>query len=111
MPFDPFENVETIDKERREAVNKSIRTISVEELKKLGESIFDSPDHPWRDTFYRLITEHPGGTFYRAEAGDGIILIYCQDEDKGLWCLPGSGVGILPPEGHRMLRDAITKPH
>jgi hypothetical protein len=109
MPFDPFENIETIDKERREAVNKSIRPISVEELKKLGQSIFDSSGEPWPDTFYRLIAEHPGGMFYQAEAGQGIILIYCQDEDKGLWYLPGSGMGILPPEAHQMLRDAIAK--
>ena len=99
MPFDPFEDIESIHKKRRESINKSIRRISVEELKKFGESTFDSPDHPWRDTFYRLIAEHPGGTFYQAEAGEGVILIYCQDEDKGLWCLPGSGMGILSPAG------------
>ena len=51
MPFEKFEDAEAIDNERRKAIAKSIRIISVEELKKLGEEIFDSPDRPWRQTF------------------------------------------------------------
>jgi hypothetical protein len=46
MTFEKFEGAEAIDNERRKAIAKSIRTISVEELKKLGEEIFDSPDRP-----------------------------------------------------------------
>ena len=46
MPFEKFEDAEAIDNERRKAIAKSIRIISVEELKKLGEEIFDSPDRP-----------------------------------------------------------------
>ena len=49
MPFEKFEDVQAIDNERRKAIANSIRIISVEELKKLGEEIFDSPDRPWRD--------------------------------------------------------------
>jgi len=48
MPFEKFEDAETIDNERRKAIAKSIRIISVDELRKLGEEIFDSPDRPWR---------------------------------------------------------------
>src|SRR4029453_10453471 len=48
---------------RRKAIAKSIRIISVEELKKLGEEIFDKPDRPWRQTFLLLIAENPGATF------------------------------------------------
>ena len=44
MPFEKFEDAEAIDDERRKAIASSIRIISVEELKKLGEEIFDSPD-------------------------------------------------------------------
>lgn len=46
MPFEKFENAEAIDKERRKAIVKSIRIISVEELLKLGEEMFDDPDRP-----------------------------------------------------------------
>jgi hypothetical protein len=93
MPFDKFVDIETINKERRKAITKSIRIISVEELKKLGEEIFDSPDRPWRQTFLSLIAEHPGATFYHASAGEGVIFLYSRDQDKGLWYLPGSGMG------------------
>jgi len=109
MPFDNFKDFEAISEERRKAVRKSIRTISVEELKKLGEQIFDSPDHPWRETFFRLITEHPGAAFYHAAAGEGVIFIYCQDEDKGLWCLAGSGMGPLSATGRQIMKEAIAQ--
>jgi hypothetical protein len=66
MPFDKFVDIETITKERSKAIEKSIRTISIEELKKLGEEIFHYPEDPWRLTLLRLIEEHPAGTFYHA---------------------------------------------
>ena len=50
MPFEKFEAVRAIDNERRKAIAKSIRIISVEELRKLGEEMFDEPDRPWRQT-------------------------------------------------------------
>jgi len=39
MPFEKFD-LENLDKERRKAIAKSIRTVSVEELKKLGGEVF-----------------------------------------------------------------------
>ena len=111
MPFEKFEDAEAIDNERRKAIAKSIRIISVEELKKLGEEIFDSPDRPWRQTFLSLIAEHPGATFYHASAGGGVIFLYARDEDKGLWHLPGSGLGPLSVAGRRLMKEAITAAH
>jgi hypothetical protein len=46
MPFEKFEDAEAIDNERRKAIAKSIRIISVEELKKLGEEISIRPIDP-----------------------------------------------------------------
>src|SRR5258707_14431601 len=99
MPFEKFEDAEAIDNERRKAIAKSIRAISVEELKKLGEEIFDSPDRPWRDTFLQLIAVNPGATFYHASAGEGVIFLYIRDEGKGMWYLPGSSIGSLSVAG------------
>jgi hypothetical protein len=107
MPFEKFEDAAAIDSERRKAIAKSIRIISVEELKKLGEEIFDSPDRPWRETFLSVVTENPGGTFYHADAGEGVIFVYSRDEDKGLWYLPGSGLGPLSDGGRRLMKEAI----
>jgi hypothetical protein len=111
MPFDKFVDIETINKERRKAITKSIRIISVEELKKLGEEIFDSPDRPWRQTFLSLIAEHPFATFYHASAGEGVIFLYSRDQDKGLWYLPGSGMGPLSVAGRQIMKEAIKAGH
>jgi hypothetical protein len=107
MPFEKFEDAEAIDNERRKAIAKSIRIISVDELRKLGEEIFDSPDRPWRQTFLSLIAENPGATFYHASAGEGVIFLYSRDDDKGLWYLPGSGMGPLSEGGRQLMRKAI----
>jgi hypothetical protein len=111
MPFEKFEGVEAIDNERRKAIAKSIRIISVEELKKLGEEIFDSPDRPWRQTFLSLIVENPAATFYHASAGEGVIFLYSRDNDKGLWYLSGSGIGPLSVGGRQIMKEAIDASH
>ena len=111
MPFEKFEDVEAIDNERRKAIAKSIRIISVEELTKLGEEIFDEPDRPWRQAFLSFIAEHPGGTFHHADAGGGVIFLYCRDQDKGLWYLPGSGIGPLSEGGRQLMKEAIAAGH
>ena len=112
MPFEKFEDAAAIDSERRKAIAKSIRIISVEELKKLGEEMFDDPDRPWRQTFLQFIAEHPGATFYHASAGEGVIFVYSRDGDKGLWYLPGSGLGPLSEDGRRLMKEAIAAgPH
>ena len=112
MPFEKFVDVEATDKERRKAVAKSTRIISVEELKKLGEEIFDDPGRPWRQTFLQLIAENPGATFYQADAGEGVIFLYCREVDKGLWYLPGSGIGPLSEGGRELMKEAIAAgPH
>jgi hypothetical protein len=111
MPFEKFEDAQTIDKERRKAITKSIRIISVEELKKLGEEMFNDPDRPWRETFLQFIAEYPGATFYHASAGEGVIFVYSRDGDKGLWYLPGSGLGPLSEGGRRLMKKAIEAAH
>jgi hypothetical protein len=108
MPFDKFVDIETINKERRKAITKSIRIISVEELKKLGEEIFDSPDRPWRQTFLSLIAEHPGATFTTRPQGKASFFFTPSDQDKGLWYLPGSGLGRLSEGGRQMMKEAIA---
>ena len=55
MPFDKFVDIDKIDDDRRNSVMKSIRTINVEELKRLADEIFHSPDDPWRQTLLELM--------------------------------------------------------
>jgi len=110
MPFDQFHDIGEITEARRKSVAKSIRKISTEELKKLAEQILDSPDHPWRERFFQLI-ENPRLTFYHALAGEGVIFIYDSADDKGLWCLPGSGMGSLSEKGRQIMKEAIKLSH
>ena len=109
MPFDKFEDIDKIDDDRRNSVMKSIRTINVEEIRKLADEIFHSPDDPWRQTLLQLIAENPGATFYHADAGEGVMFLYCRDIDKGLWYLSGSGMGPLSARARQMMKEAIGR--
>src|SRR5262249_8327277 len=110
MPFEKFD-LENRDKERRKAIAKSIRIISVEELKKLGEEMFNDPDRPWRRKVVHFIVVNPGARFYHASASEGVVFVYSRDGDKGLWYLPGSGLGPLSEAGRRLMKEAIAAAH
>jgi hypothetical protein len=40
-----------------------------------------------------------------------VIFLYARDEDKGLWYLPGSGIGPLSVAGRQMMKEAIKAGH
>ena len=109
MPFDKFTDIDSITEDRRKAVAQSVRIIDVEELKKLAEKIFHFADDPWKQTLRQCIAEHPGATFHHADAGEGVIFLYLRDQDKGLWYLPGSGMGPLSAKGRQAMKDAIDQ--
>lgn len=106
MPFDKFD-LETLDKERRKAIAKSIRPISSEELKKLGGEIFPYVDDAWRDAFFQFIADNRGATFHHAVTSDGVHIVYCRDKDKGMWFLPGTGKGPLQAKGRKIMAEMI----
>jgi hypothetical protein len=106
MPFETFD-LESLNKERRKAAAKTIRTITTEELKKMGNEIFHYADDPWRETFFNFIAENPGSTFHHAITSDGYNIIYCRDKDKGMWFLPGSGMGPLQERGRKAMKEMI----
>ena len=106
MAFEKFD-LENLDKERRKALAKSIRTVSVEELKKIGEEIFPYAEDPWRDAFFRFIAENPGATFHHAVTSDAVHIVYCRDKDKGMWFLPGTGKGPLQARGRKIMTEII----
>jgi hypothetical protein len=108
MPFDTF-NLETLTKERRKAIAESIRTVSAEELKTIGNEIFKFADDPWRDAFFTFISENPGATFHHAVTSDNVNIVYCRDRDKGMWFLPGSGMGPLQDRGKKIMKEMIEK--
>ena len=108
MPFEAI-NMDEITDARRKAIAASIRTISVEELTKLGQQIFPLADHPWRDKFFGFISENSGETFHHATANDGVQFIYCRGKEKGMWFLPATGMGPLQPGGLAVLKKIVEE--
>jgi hypothetical protein len=104
-------DLENLNKERRKAIAKSIRSIEIEEVKKLGAEIFHYADDPWRDTFFKFLAENQGCTFHHAVTGDGFNILYCRDKDKGMWFLPGSGMGPLQERGRKVMMEMIIGWH
>jgi hypothetical protein len=111
MLFEKFVDLETLNKERRRAVQESVRTMTLEEVHKLFKEVLsDFEGDPWQENFLRAIEAHPQGSFYRAVVPEGVILLYCADEDIGIMVLPGSGMGPLPEEAKRHMKEAIAAP-
>ena len=106
MPFETI-NMEEITEARRKAIAASIRTISVEELKTLGERLFPFIDDPWREKFFDFISENSGATFHHATTHDGVQIIYCHGKEKGMWFMPGVGMGPMQPKGLAAFKQIV----
>ena len=106
MAFEKFD-LESLNKERLKAIAKTIRMISIEEVKKLGEELFPMAGDPWREAFFGFLKENPGSTYHHATTSDGVNLVYCRDKDKGIWFIPGSGLGPLQARGRDVMKKMI----
>jgi hypothetical protein len=100
-------NMEEITEARRKSIEKTIKPIGVDELKKLGEALFPYHDHPWREKFFTFISENANATFHHATTNDQIQIIYCRAQDKGMWFIPGSGTGPLQEKGLKILKKIV----
>jgi hypothetical protein len=47
--------------------------------------------------------------YERKWSGEGVIFLYLRDQDTGLWCLPGNGMGSLSARGRQAMKDAIDQ--
>lgn len=100
-------NMEEITASRRAAVEASIRPISTENLKALGEKIFPYLDDSWREAFFAFIKENSGATFFHATTTDRIHFVYCPEREKGMWFLPGKGKGPMQAKGLGILKEIV----
>ena len=100
-------NMEEITEARRKAIVASIRTISVEEIKKLGERLFPIVNDPWRERVFEFLDQNAGATFHHATTSDEIQLIYCNAKEKGMWFKPGVGMGPLQAKSLRRLKQIV----
>src|SRR5436190_24398504 len=106
MPFESI-NMNEITEARRKSIATSIRTITVEELRKLGQKIFPLVDHPWRDKFFGFLSENAGETFHHATDSEGVQFIYCRGKEKGMWFVPGTGMGPVQPLGLDIVKKIV----
>ena len=106
MATDEF-NMDEVTEARRSAIAETIRTISLEELKALGEAIFPVVDHPWREKFFTFVDQNSDATFHHAITADRIHILYCHAKERGMWFVPGSGMGPLQAKGLKILKEII----
>jgi uncharacterized Zn-finger protein len=100
-------NMDDLTEARRKSIAETIKTIDVEELKALCEGLFPSFDHPWRERVFDFIKENASATFHHAVTHDRVHFIYCHTKDKGMWFLPGSGMGPMQPKGLKILKEIV----
>lgn len=98
-----------LNEARRQAVTATIEPVTLEELKVMGESLFPQPDHPWRNQYFHFLEEHPDSRYFRASTDDGVGILYCEDHHRGIWYIPGSGIGILHETGLAILSDILKQ--
>ena len=110
MSFDRFVDRQTVSEERRRAIQGSLETMSLVDLQQLVKELSDFEGDPCRENFVSAIEAHPEASFYRAVTQEGAIILYCPGEETGVWFLPGSGMGPLPEEAKRHMKEAMAAP-
>lgn len=90
------------------AVRKTIRPITPAELGQLGEQLFPIATDPWCERYHKFITDHKDAHFLRAETGNGASIIYCRESASGFWFLPGTGMGMIQPNGLKVLAEIVA---
>ena len=110
MPFDKLKYPKELWEERLKAVQESLETIGVDEIKKIAKEHEDELADAWRAEFLRLITEQPQAGVYRAVPQKDAVVYYRRDVDFGVWVLAGSGMGPLDGNGKRLMQEAIANP-
>jgi hypothetical protein len=105
MPSDPLE-LDSLTEARRKGLEETIRPISVDQLNALGEELFPSTDHPWRERYLQFIKENSGETFYHAVTNDRVHILYCRGKNVGAW-FTGNGVGPLQAKGREILKEIV----
>jgi hypothetical protein len=100
-------NMDDLTEARRKSIAETIKSIGIEELKALCEGLFPNFDHPWREKVFTFISENAGATFHHAVTHDRVHIIYCHAKDRGMWFMPGSGMGPMQPKGLKILKEIV----
>jgi hypothetical protein len=92
MQFDKFLDMQNITEARRKAIQQSLRSISVDELKKISrDQLAEFEGDPWQTKFVRIMEQYPQGSFYCAVVPEGATVLYCCEQDAGMWVCRAAG--------------------
>jgi hypothetical protein len=100
-------NMDELTEARRKAIAETIHIIGAEELRALGEGLFPWSDHPWREKFFKFLDENAGATVHHATTDDRVHILYCHAAEKGMWFVPGSGMGPMQAKGLATLKRIV----
>ena len=110
MPAD-ITNLNELIESRRKGIEETIQPISVEQMRTLGEGLLPSVDHPWRDLYFNFLKENEESDFYHATTPDRYHVLYCHTKNRGIWFLPGIGLGPLQERGLQVLKEVVENQH
>lgn len=94
---------------RRTMVLQTIRPITLDELKKLGEELFPVVSDPWCVRYYEFLNTHKDSRYYHARIPGHAEIVYCPEVDRGIWFVPGKSMGIIQAKGLGILADIVAK--
>jgi len=92
---------------RRYKINKTIRPTTLDELKQFGEKQFPVVTDPWCIRYNEFLTEHPDAKFFLADTPEGATIVYCREPSKGVWFIPGKGMGKLQSQGLQVMAEIV----
>lgn len=101
-------DIESFIETGRDAVKKSIRPMSLEEVNSLLDSFFPDGSHPWSNTFREFVQENANDTFYHANALDHVQIVYCPAREKGIWFIPECALGILDGMPLKVIKELVN---
>jgi hypothetical protein len=110
MNPEPSTFAETLAR-RKESARRTIRDVSIGELRALVLELFPDGAHPFIQPMSQFIEEHRTERALRGETSDGISFIYYPQSAKGIWYqyagnLPS--VGLLGPTSLKTLAEIVA---
>jgi hypothetical protein len=100
-------DMSSITDARRKAIKETIKPIAIEDIKALEEELFPYHDDAWRERFSNFVQENKSSSFYHARTNDQVHILYCHTKEKGIWYLPGTGLGPLQEKGLKILKEIV----
>jgi hypothetical protein len=107
--YDEQPSHEQLTESRRQSIKKTIRVMSVEELKEFANRMFKTVSDPWYDKYLTFVGENAGSKMYYAKTADRFEVIYCPDKNAGIWVFEELGKGRLRGENLELLKKIVEE--